>query len=57
MAELHDIGLGQTERPNVDVHGGYDLHGKPLVVFVDRYEQIVFHSEPGVPRFEELFPG
>lgn len=57
MAELRDAGLGEAERPNVIVYGGYDLHGKPLVVFVDRYEQMAFHSEPGLPRFRELFPG
>lgn len=57
MEELNEVGLGEAERPNVIVYGGYDLHGDPLVVFVDRYEQIAFHSEPGSARFRELFPG
>lgn len=57
MVELHDLGLGEAERPNVVVYGGYDLNGTPLVVFVDRYERIAFHSEPGLPRFKKLFSG
>ena len=57
MPELHEVGLGEPERPNVVVHGGYDLRGSPLVVFVDRYNRIAFHSEPGLPKFRELFPG
>ena len=57
MDTLHDEGLGEPGRPNVVVYGGYDLHGNSLVVFVDRYEQVAFHSEPGFPKYEELFPG
>lgn len=55
MPELADIGLGQPERPNVDVYAGYDSAGSPLVVFVDRFERVAFHSEPGLRRFGSLF--
>ena len=34
-----------AERPNVVVYGGYDLRGRRLVVFVDRYEDRAFHSQ------------
>lgn len=55
MPELHDIGRGQPERPNVTVYGGLALFRKKLVVFVDRFEGVAFHSEPGLPKYAELF--
>ena len=55
MPKLAEMGLGQPERPNVDVYVGFDRAGRPLVVFVDRFEQVAFHSEPGLPRFRQLF--
>lgn len=55
MPELHDIGLGESERPNVTVYGGLALSRRKLVVFVDRFEGVAFHSEPGLPKYTELF--
>jgi len=57
MPELAEVGLGEMGRPNVDVYGGYGINDMPLVVFVDRFEEMAFHSEPGIPRYEDLFPG
>ncbi|MDE0231525.1 MAG: hypothetical protein OXI56_00205 [bacterium] len=57
MPELAEIGLGEKGRPNVDVYGGYGINDMPLVVFVDRFEERAFHSEPGLPKYEELYPG
>ena len=57
MPELEEIGLGQKDRPNVDVYGGYSVNDVPLVVFVDRFEGTAFHSEPGIPKYKYLFPG
>ena len=57
MPELEEIGLGEKDRPNVDVYGGYSVNDTPLVVFVDRFEEMAFHSEPGIPKYEEHFPG
>lgn len=56
MPELAEIGLGQRNRPNVDVYGGYSVTDVSLVVFVDRFERIAFHSEPGMPKYEDLYP-
>ena len=47
--------MGQSDRPNVTVYAGYDVTGNPLVVFVDRFENMAFHSEPGLRRFGWLF--
>ncbi len=55
MPDLHDIGLGEPERPNVTVYGGLALSRKRLVVFVDRFEGVAFHSEPGLPKYAVLF--
>ena len=55
MPLLYEDGKDETDRPNVDVYGGYDTSGQPLVVFVDRFENIAFHSEPGSRRFGWLF--
>ena len=52
MPELYNIVLGQAERPNVTVYGGLNLHREKLVVFVDRFEGLAFHSEPGLPKYE-----
>ena len=57
MPELEEIGLGEKGRPNVDVYGGCSVNDTPMVVFVDRFEEMAFHSEPGIPKYEELFPG
>ena len=57
MPELVGIGLGEESRPNVDVYGGYSVNDVPLVVFVDRFEGMAFHSEPGIPKYEDLYPG
>lgn len=57
MPELEEIGLGQKGRPNVDVYGGYSVDDVPLVVFVDRFEGMAFHSEPGIPKYQDLYPG
>ena len=57
MPELCEAGLGEPDRPNVVVYGGYDVSGNPLVVFLDRYEQFAFHSELAFPEYKELFPG
>ncbi len=48
-------GLHLSGQPNVRVFVGYDLSGAPLVVFVDRFENLAFHSEPGYRRFAWLF--
>lgn len=55
MPDLHDIGLGELERPNVTVYGGLAVSRNKLVVFVDRFEGVAFHSEPGLPKYAELF--
>ena len=55
MPDLHDIGLGEPERPNVTVYGGLAISKEKLVVFVDRFEGVAFHSEPGLPKYAELF--
>ena len=55
MPLLDADGADKTDRPNVDVYGGYDTIGQALVVFVDRFENIAFHSEPGDRRFGWLF--
>ena len=55
MPNLATNNLGEAERPNVDVYAGYDTDGNTLVVFVDRFEEIAFHSEPGSRRFGWLF--
>ena len=57
MPELENIGLGDEDRPHVDVYGGYSVDDIPLVVFVDRFEGMAFHSEPGIPKYEDLYPG
>ena len=57
MPEMADLGLAPQDRPNVDVYFGYDLAGRPLVVFVDRFELIAFHSEPGLRRFRTILRG
>ena len=49
------VGTDHLERPNVVVYAGYDIGGRPMVVFVDRFENIAFHSEPGSRRFGWLF--
>ena len=49
------MAMGDPDRPNVFVYAGYDLADRPLVVFVDRFENIAFHSEPGTRRFGWLF--
>jgi len=55
LSDIAAIGLGDPERPNVIVYAGYDIANNPLVVFVDRFENIAFHSEPGRRRFSWLF--
>ena len=47
--------LDAHERPNIEVFAGHDVAGVPLVVFVDRFEDIAFHAEPGYRRFHWLF--
>lgn len=55
MPDLHDMGVGEPGRPNVLVFGGFDVYRRELVVFVDRFEGMAFHSEAGLPKYEELF--
>ncbi len=55
MPDLHCMGMGEPGRPNVTVYGGLDVYRQELVVFVDRFEGVAFHAEPGLPRYEELF--
>lgn len=55
MAAESGVVLGQHERPNVDVVAGRGLSDNELVVFVDRFERVAFHSEPGHRRFMWLF--
>ena len=55
MPDLWNMGLGEEGRPNVVVYGGLDVHREELVVFVDRFEGVAFHSEAGLPRYETLF--
>lgn len=55
MSESAETGMGPSERPNVELYAGYDTSGKPLVVFVDRFENVAFHSEPGLRRYSWLF--
>ena len=47
--------LDEPDRPNVDVFVGHDSFGHPLVVFVERFRNMAFHSEPGWRRFGWLF--
>lgn len=51
MAAQSGVVLDQEERPNVDVFAGRDSSGYDLVVFVDRFNKVAFHSEPGHRRF------
>lgn len=55
MPGLAETGLGDPDRLNLLVYGGFDVYGQPLVVFVDRFEEMAFHAEPGLPEYEELF--
>ena len=55
MAAESGVQLAQHERPNVDVFAGNDSSGDALVVFVDRFEDVAFHSEPGYRRFAWLY--
>ena len=55
MAAGSGVVLGQHERPYVDVVAGRGLSDNEWVVFVDRFERVAFHSEPGHWRFEWLF--
>ena len=55
MLGLVNMGLGQNERPNVDVWFGYGVAGRPLVVYVDGFEGSAFHSEPGGGRRRRRF--
>ena len=55
MATEAGVVLDEPERPNVDVFAGNDSFGDPLVGFVDRFENMAFHSEPGKRRFGWLF--
>ena len=55
MADAATLAKGDSERPNVVVYAGYDIANRPLVVFVDRFENIAFHAEPGSRRFRWLF--
>lgn len=57
MPALADFGLGGEDRLNVDVYGGYGINDVPLVVFVDRFEEMAFHSEPGLPKYQAFYPG
>ena len=45
----------EEDRVNVMVYAGYGIHGEELVVFVDRFEGIVFHAEPGDRNFGWMF--
>lgn len=55
MPSLAVLGLGQPDRPNVIVYGGLSVYGEELVVFVDRFEGMAFHPEPGLPKYAILF--
>ena len=55
MATQSGVKFDEHERPNVTVVAGYDLSGNELVVFVDRFEDLAFHSEPAYRRFAWLF--
>lgn len=57
MPALAEIGLGEKGRPNVDVYGGYSINDMPLVVFVDRFEEMALRSEPGLPKFSGVSAG
>ncbi len=46
--------LEPSERPNVVAYVGYGI-SRPLVVFVDRFENWVFQAEPGERNFGWLF--
>ena len=49
------MGIDDPDRPNVVVYAGYDIADRSLAVFVDRFENIAFHSEAGSRRFGWLF--
>ena len=49
-------GLDAEDRPNVVVHAGYGVYNQELVVFLDRFEGWVFHTEPGDRHFGWMFP-
>ncbi len=48
MPDLYGMGIGEPGRPDVIVYGGLDVYREELVVFVDRFEGVAFHSEPGL---------
>ncbi len=47
--------LTELDRVNVVVHAGYGIYGQKLVVFVDRFEDMAFHAEPGERNFGWMF--
>ena len=55
VSDLAEAEFRDPERPNVPVYAGYNVVDAPLVVFVDRFESVAFHSEPGIRRFGWLF--
>ncbi len=55
MAAQSGVVLNQDERPNGDVFAGRDSSGHDPVVFVDRFNKVAFHSEPGQRRFRWLY--
>ena len=47
--------LIESDRINVVVHAGYGIYGQELVVFVDRFEDVAFHSEPASRNYGWMF--
>jgi len=45
----------ESDRQNVVIYAGYGIYGQELVVFVDRFEEMAFHSEPGRRNFRWMF--
>ncbi len=48
-------GVDAADRPNVLVYAGEGIQGQRLVVFQDRFEKYIFHSEPGDRNFGWMF--
>ena len=49
-------GLDAEDRANVVVNAGSGIHNQKLVVFLDRFDDWIFHTEPGERHSGWMFP-
>ena len=49
-------GMDAEDRANVVVHAGYGVYNQKLVVFLDWFDDWIFHTEPGERHFGWMFP-